>query len=193
MYTDVFQCSSPWSFWKRCCNWPLHREATGDRLREAQHINRSLSALADVVVAKARAVTSQPKLFVVSRWVDIEKQPQKNTWSMSVCVQKNQSALPAVNQPASQSVLQFLLHIFPIQVPQGSYIDLKWFECILYLLAYHVWSSSRRREFRMCRTGTRSSPICCRTEWTSWTPESWVKVALTLWWFSIEDHRFQCL
>ena len=29
------------------------REATGDRLREAQHINRSLSALADVVVAKA--------------------------------------------------------------------------------------------------------------------------------------------
>ena len=29
-------------------------EATGDRLREAQHINRSLSALADVVVAKDR-------------------------------------------------------------------------------------------------------------------------------------------
>eukprot|EP00438_Fugacium_kawagutii_P016187 Skav225039 [mRNA] locus=scaffold2061:259306:267755:+ [translate_table: standard] len=29
------------------------RPATGDRLREAQHINRSLSALADVVVAKA--------------------------------------------------------------------------------------------------------------------------------------------
>jgi len=35
-------------------------EATGDRLREAQHINRSLSALADVVVAKEKGVPHVP-------------------------------------------------------------------------------------------------------------------------------------
>eukprot|EP00931_Biecheleriopsis_adriatica_P073668 TRINITY_DN4790_c0_g1_i1.p1 TRINITY_DN4790_c0_g1~~TRINITY_DN4790_c0_g1_i1.p1 ORF type:complete len:1159 (+),score=219.94 TRINITY_DN4790_c0_g1_i1:44-3478(+) len=35
-------------------------EATGDRLKEAQHINRSLSALADVVVAKEKGVAHVP-------------------------------------------------------------------------------------------------------------------------------------
>ncbi|CAJ1384820.1 unnamed protein product, partial [Effrenium voratum] len=34
--------------------------ATGERLREAQHINRSLSALADVVVAKEKGVPHVP-------------------------------------------------------------------------------------------------------------------------------------
>merc|ERR1719162_2898471 len=35
-------------------------EATGDRLKEAQYINRSLSALADVVVAKEKGVAHVP-------------------------------------------------------------------------------------------------------------------------------------
>lgn len=35
-------------------------EATGERLREAQHINRSLSALADVVVAKEKGEKHVP-------------------------------------------------------------------------------------------------------------------------------------
>ena len=46
---------------------PLARvQATGERLREAQHINRSLSALADVVVAK-----ENPSRFAAPIWVNL--------------------------------------------------------------------------------------------------------------------------